>query len=129
MAIPATIVLADAEATPVNHTFTPVQDGPVAKFVNSTGATLLSGQETLAVEVHRPKTDAAQGEARVVTWDPVEGNVDGQMKVLRGLSATTTFKFPPGTTIQERKNLRKMHANALANADILSAIENMVPFI
>lgn len=129
MAIPATIVLADKESTPVNHTFAPVQDGPIAQFVNGAGASTVTGQESLQVEILRPKTDAAMSQARVVLWDPVEGVVDGQTKVIRGMSAVTTFKFPPGTTLQERKNLVKMHTNALANADIVGAIENMTPFI
>lgn len=129
MAIPATIVLADAETVPVNHTFTPIQDGENAKFVNGTGSTILSSQETLAVEIVRPKTDAAQAQARVVIWDPVEGTVDGQQKVLRGSSAAVSFKFAPGTTLQEKKNIVKMMANALVNADIVGAITNGTPFI
>lgn len=128
MAIPATIDLLDFEATPVTHTFTPIQDGPEAKFVSAMGATILSAQETLTVEIQRPKTDTAQQTARVVIWDPVEGTVDGQQVVLRGSSAAVVFKFPAGATVQEKKNLRRMISGALANADIGAAIDNGVAF-
>lgn len=128
MAIPATIDLLDYEATPVTHTFTPIQDGPEAKFVSAMGATILSAQEVLTVEVLRPKTDTAQQTARVVIWDPVEGAVDGQQTVLRGSSAACVFKFPPGATLQEKKNIRRLMFGALANADIGDAIDNGVAF-
>lgn len=127
MAMPNSIVLADAESTPANHTFVPIQDGADTRLINGTGATILSGQETLAVEVIRPKTDAAQLTARVVLWDPVEGTVDGQTVVLRGSSGTASFKFPPGSTLQERKNVMKMLANACIDADIVAAVTNGIP--
>lgn len=129
MTMPTSIVLADAKSTPVDHTFEPIQDGEISKFVNGTGATILSAQESLAVEVIRPKTDAAQAQARVVLWDPVEGTRDGQQVVLYGLSATSSFKFPPGSTLQEKKDIVKMMANALVNPDIVEAIANGRPFI
>lgn len=129
MQMPTSIVLADAESTPVNHTFLPLQDGAEAKLVNATGSTIISSQETLAVEITRPKTDTAQAQARIVIWDPVEGTVDGQVQVLRGLSASTSFKFPPGSSLQEKKNVVKMMANALLNADVVTAITTSSPFI
>lgn len=129
MQMPTSIVLADAESTPVNHTFLPLQDGAEAKLVNTTGSTILSSQETLAVEITRPKTDTAQATARVVIWDPVEGTVDGQTVVLRGLSGSASFKFPPGSTLQEKKNNVRLLANALLNADVVSAVTNSTPFI
>jgi hypothetical protein len=129
MTMPSSISLADARPTPVSHVFSPIQDGPEAKFANAVGSTIISSQETLAVEVVRPKTDAAQQTARVVIWDPVEGTVDGQAVVLRGLSATASFKFPPGSTLAEKEDIVKMMANALLNADIKSAIANGTPFI
>jgi hypothetical protein len=127
--MPSSIALADAETSPVTHTFTPIQDGEVAKFVNTTGSTIISSQETLVVEVVRPKTDAAQQTSRVVLWDPVEGTVDSQTVVLRGSSGAASFKFPPGATLQEKKNIVKMTANALLNADVVAAITTGTPMI
>lgn len=128
MSVP-NVVLGDAQSpTPVNHTFTPIQDGPDAKFVNMSSGTILAGQETLAVEILRPKTDAAQATARVVIWDPVEGTVDGQTVALRGAAASASFKFAPGCTEQEKKDIVKMLANALINADIVNAIAKATPF-
>lgn len=129
MTMPTSISLLDAKSTPLAHVFDPIQDGSEAKFANTGDSTILSGQETLAVEIGRPKTDAAQATARVVLWDPVEGTVDGQLKVLRGLSAVASFKFPPGSTRAEKKDIVTMLRNALANPDILSAITEGRPFI
>jgi hypothetical protein len=129
MTMPTSISLADARPTPVTHVFLPIQDGPEAKFANAVGATIISAQETLAVEIVRPKTDAAQQTARVVIWDPVEGSVNGQQAVLRGSSASCSFKFPPGATLAEKEDIVKMMANALINADIKSAVTNGTPLI
>lgn len=123
------IVLADKEATPVNHTFGPIQDGAEAKWANAVGSTIISSQETLALEIGRPKTDAAQQTARVVIWDPVEGTVNGQQAVLRGLSSSSSFKFPPGSTLQEKKNIVEMTANALKDPVLVAAIVNGTPVI
>jgi hypothetical protein len=128
MSVP-NVVLGDAQSpTPVNHTFTPIQDGPETKWVNQSSGTILAGQETLAVEIIRPKTDAAQATARVVIWDPVEGTVDGQTVALRGSAGSSSFKFPPGSTEQEKKDVVKMMANALINPDIVNAIVKATPF-
>lgn len=129
MAMPTSISLLDKQATPVAHVFTPIQDGPESKFVNTTGSTILSGQETLAVEISRPKTDAAQLSARVVIWDPKEGLVDGQTVILYGCSGSASFKFPPGSSLQDKKDMVEMLANALKNADIVSAVTTGTPFI
>lgn len=129
MSMPTSIVLADAETTPVNHTFVPIQDGPESKWVNTTGAITISGQETLAVEIQRAKTDAAQNKARVVIWDPVEVTVDSQTTVARGCSGAANFTFAPGASVQEKKNVLKMLANALINTDIIDAVVNGKPFI
>lgn len=127
MPIPASISLLDSDA--VAHVFTPIQDGSEAKFVNGVGATILGGQETLAVEVIRPKTDTAQHTARVVIWDPVEGTVDGRQVVLYGSSATVSFKFPPNATLDDKEDIMKMMAQALIDTDIVSAVTNGTPFI
>lgn len=127
--MPNNIVLADAQATPVNHTFVCIEDGATARYINETGALTLSGQETLVVEVIRPKTDAAQSNNRVVIWDPVEGTVDGKTSVLYGNSSAVNFKFAPNATLQEKKDIVKMTANALLNADVVSAVTTGRPIM
>lgn len=129
MAIPATIVLADAETVPVNHTFTPIQDGPEAKYINSAGATILASQETLAVEVSRGKTDESPSKGRVVLWDPKEGTVDSKTVVLYGNSGSANFTFAPAATVQEKKNVMKMLVQACSNPDIIVAVTEGKPFI
>jgi len=129
MTMPTSISLSDAAATPVAHVFTPIQNGAESKWVNATGATTIAGQETLAVEVQRAKTDAAQHKARVVLWDPFEVTVDSQTKVAHGNSIAVNITFAPGSTLQDKKDILKMMANALTNADIVSAVTNVTPFI
>lgn len=121
------IDLADKEATPVTHTFTLIQSGPKAMWVNAVGSTIISSQETLTLEIGRPQTDAAQQTARVVILDPVEGTVDGRQVVLRQLSGATVFKFPPGSSRQEKLNQVELQRNALGNPDIVAAIVDGIP--
>ena len=126
MAIPASISLLDAAA--VAHVFTPIQDGPEAKFVNGTGATILSTQEVLTVEVNRAKTDNAQSTGRVVVLDPKEGTVDGKTQVLYSNSGSAVLKFAPNASESEKKDTMRMLAQALINTDVVDAICNGKPF-
>lgn len=130
MTMPTSISLEDATSpTPVAHVYSPVQDGSIAVLVNTAGATTVAGQETLQVEVNRARTDAAQNTSRVVLWDPKEVTVNGVTGVGYGLSGACTFKFPPGSTLQDKKDIVKKMANALQNSDIVTAVTESKPFI
>lgn len=123
----ADIVVNDAEATPVAHTFAPVTtNGALAKFANRT-ATTPNGFETLSAELRVPS--GARTAYQLVSGmnDPVEAVVDGQTVVVRNSSWELKFNFSPLSTAQERKNILKMASNFLAHATVVSMADKLEP--
>lgn len=110
----ANVVLADAATTPVNHTFVPIADGSEPRWINSTGAQTLAGQEALSVSIVRSTADKSPHSSRVTLYDPVEIlGTSGTYTVDHASSADCRFKFPPNSTAQERKDVVRMMKNAL----------------
>lgn len=100
--------------TPVAHVFTPVQDGPSARYANEAGAQTLKGQETLGFDIKRASDARSANTARITMYDPTEvAAVDGTYSVKYGSSSDLRFNFAQGATLQERKDLVTMSINAL----------------
>lgn len=99
----ANIVINDGKATPVAHTFVPIQDGANAIYVNDAGALTLKGQETLGFNVKRSSAPTQASTVRITLWDPVEvTDVSGVTKVDHGSSVDCRFNFAPASTEAER---------------------------
>jgi hypothetical protein len=121
------IVINDAEATPVAHTFAPVTtDGATAKLANR-AATTPKGFEALNVELRAPSGQATAYRLLVGFNDPVEATVDGSQVVVRNNSADLRLNFSPESTAQERKNTLKLMSNLLAHATVVAVAENLEP--
>lgn len=121
------IAIADAETSPVTHTFGPVTTtGALAKLANKTSTTV-PGWETLQVDLRQPRS--AQGAYQMVIGfnDPVEATVDGQVVVVRNNSAQLTLNFSQLATAQERKNTLKLMSNLLNHATIVSVVDGLEP--
>lgn len=118
----ANVVLADAATTPVNHTFVPIADGNEPRWINSTGAQTLAGQETLSLSITRSTADKSPHSSRVTLYDPVEVlGTSGTYTVDHASSGDCRFKFAPNSTAQERKDVVRMMKNGLtALEDALS---------
>lgn len=141
----SSIVLADAQATPVNHTFVPL--GPdksgVFWFEDQSQANAL-GYWKISVEVKRPTGSPAPGTStngrthrvRVGLHEPVLANVTNSTvtgiepapTLAYTMRAFTEMVMPEQSTLQNRKDLRKMHAALLGNTDVVSVIENLGMF-
>lgn len=111
--MPTNITVADAAATPVNHTFVAVRDGADALFVNEAALTL-KGQETLGLKVARSTNQVQAHTVRLTMWDPTEVTVGGVTSVAYGSSSDVKFNFAPNATLQDRKDIVRMMRNALA---------------
>lgn len=121
------IVLNDAEATPVAHTFAPVTtDGATAKLANR-AATTPKGFETLQIEMRSPNGQSTAYRLLIGSNDPVEATVNGAQVVVRNCSADIRLNFSPDSTAQERKNLLKMMSNLLNHATVVAVTENLEP--
>lgn len=121
------IVINDAAATPVAHTFAPVTtDGALAQLANRVASTP-RGFETLRVEMKAPSNGASAYRCIIGLNDPVEATVDGAQVVVRNSSASVSLNFSADSTAQERKDLLKLMSNLLAHATIVTVCENLEP--
>lgn len=121
------IAIADAETSPVTHTFAPVTtDGSLAILANRS-ATSPQGFETLRVALNQPKTAKSAYTLDIGFNDPVEAVVDSQNVVVRNNSAKLTLNFSPQSTSQERKNTLKLMYNLLNHATVVAMTDTLEP--
>lgn len=143
MAQAANIVLADAQATPVNHTFIPLgPDKNGVQWFEDQSQTNAIGYWRISAELKRtmnPAAGASSSNERVnriklALHEPVLetlGTADN------GLTPPPTVAFvvrtyieavlPERCSLQNRKDIRKMSVGLLADAQIISMIENLIP--
>lgn len=141
MATATAIVLADAQATPVNHTFSPVgKDGKGAYWFIDQSAANAIGYWKVSVEISQPG-NPQPGESsakrvmrfRVGLHEPVLETVSNS--TVSGIAPAPTvayiprvfteFVIPERAALLDRKNLRKMAANLLADNNIINVVENL----
>lgn len=137
----ANIVLADAQGTPVNHTFVPL--GPdkngVFWFEDQSQANSL-GFWRISVEVKRPSlatsgqsADNRSNRVRVGLHEPALANITNS--TVSGVEPAPTlayvmrsfseFVMPERGSLQNRKDLRKMTSNLVSNSLIVDVVENL----
>ena len=141
MATATAITLADAQATPVNHTFSPV--GLDAKktfwFVDQSQANAI-GYWKISVEISQPPTPQP-GESsakrvirvRIGLHEPILETVSNS--TVSGIAPAPTvayiprsfveFILPERSALLDRKSLRKMTANLLNDVNIINVVENL----
>lgn len=141
MSVATNIVLADAQGTPVNHTFIPL--GPDAKGVfwfEDQSQTSPIGFWHISVEIKRPSA-AAIGESsakrvariKVGLHQPLLENVTNS--TVSGVAPAPTISYVPRTYVEyilpersvllDRQNARKMSYNLLNNAQIVAVVETL----
>lgn len=136
------IVLADALATPVNHTFVPLgpdKDG-VFWFEDQSAASPV-GYWRISYQLKRPPTAAAgqnsaQRNYRAVIGlhEPILENVTNN--TVSGIAPAPTVSYiprgfteyvmPERASLQNRKDLRKMTYNLLNETQLIALVENLV---
>lgn len=135
------IVLADAQATPVNHTFNPIgkDEKEVFWFIDQS-ATNAIGFWRISVDISQPKTpQVGESSSRRVNrimvglHEPVLETVSNN--TVSGIAPAPTvsyiprvfceFVVPERSALLDRQNLRKMAANLLANSNIVNVVENL----
>jgi len=135
------IVLADAQATPVNHTFVPIgpdRDG-VFWFEDQSQANAI-GFWKISVQLKRPKPGVAGSSStrtnRVVIGlhEPILETISNS--TVSGIAPAPTVSYVPRSfteyvmpergSLQNRQDLRKMTYLLQADATIVAAVENLV---
>lgn len=126
-----TIVVPDAAATPVNHTFSPVKtDGDTASWLEQSSSAAsgfwslietlrapLAGQvdklyrQTTKLSIPVQTTEVINGVSRTIT--------------LYNLRANIEFVIPADATLQNRKDLRKLAVGILNDASMVAQVENL----
>lgn len=138
----ANIVLADALATPVSHTFVPLgpdRDG-VFWFEDQSQASPI-GYWRISYQLKRPSVGAAGQNSNQRTYraaiglhEPVLENVTNN--TVSGIAPAPTVSYIPRSfveyvmpercALQDRKNLRKMCYNLQNETQLISLVENLV---
>lgn len=143
MALAANIVLLDAQATPVSHTFIPIgkdQNG-VFWFEDQSQANAI-GYWKVSIEVKKPlpgAPGAKSGADRVVrvklamhepsmeTLGTSDSGLPPPPTISYIVRSSCEFILPERSTQQNRKDIRKMTGNLISDAQIVSAVENFIP--
>lgn len=137
MAVATNVVLADALATPVSHTFVPLgPQGAYDMVFEDQSAASPNGYWRIGVAQKRPNGKVANGVIRtkITLMEPV---LEAIAPAASGLTQPATVAFTPTMTVefaisergtlQHRKDLRKMGANLLAESQIVSWVEQFIP--
>lgn len=130
----AAITINDGATTPVAHTFYPVSSTPDASYRENIAGLALVGQGTIKAAI---KSDNGNGLNKVrLTIDlPALEVVTGSNslgysaapKVAYSDKVNVDFILPSRGTGQQRKDLRILLTNLLANAQVIDMIENLNP--
>jgi hypothetical protein len=134
MAAQATVTLTDGQSTPVNHAFNPngVTAG-VAMWRNTVGG-IAAGFEVLTSSIRETKNGPKPGNVVTLKLNvPVMETISGadlagytpQPSVAFELEAIVTFRAPARCTKQQRKDLRVMLADLLAESVTVAAVDDL----
>lgn len=135
----ANIVLNDAETTPVAHTFNPSRQGlvgnsMVADFEDRAANTGIPvGFYKVHLDFSRPSKERKSYRIGLKLSTPVLENTTNS--TVSGIAPAPTISYTPmvdctvvipdRSSLQNRKNLRKMFYELLNNSQVVAAIENL----
>lgn len=135
------IVLADAQATPVNHTFVPIgRDKNGIYWFEDQSAASSVGNWRVAVDLKRPQapngktsSDGRSFRVRIELHEPVLETVSNA--TVSGIAPAPTVSYiprsyleyvmPERATLQNRKDLRKMMGLLNADTQIIATVESL----
>lgn len=129
----AAITIADGKGTPENHVYYPITSGLKALWRTSVSTLPFVGQEPLSLS---QKDINPQIKSVTLTIDlpaletATDANSSGYTaapKVAYTNRVTCVFMLPNRGTAAQRTDLRTLLKNALSNAQIVDAIDNLTP--
>jgi hypothetical protein len=117
------IVLADGQATPVNHTFDPIRtQGETFIWENSALADTAPGFETLALTLTPQKGNGKTDRVVAKIVLPVEQTVDGVVSVHHFNQVEIIFNTHTSASFQEKDDLVTLAANLMDNATLIEYV-------
>lgn len=132
MAAIAAKVLADGQAAPANHTFSPVNiEGSLAKWQDRAPAVAL-GYLTLTQFLRQPSKDSRSYKLSLkcvlpvleVTAPTTVTGIQPAPTKAYDLIGVVEFVLPERSSLAERKDILAYVKNMLAHADITNAVQN-----
>ncbi|DAD51235.1 coat protein [ssRNA phage SRR7976356_6] len=143
MPSPANIVVYDALATPVAHTFVPIgNENGVFWFEDQSAATPI-GYNRISITLKRPKpgrVGEASDSGRVnrfvlTTYMPTlealgtsDSGITPPPTIAYAMRAKTEFIMPERSSLQNRQDLRKMHIAALSDTVVNAVITQLLGY-
>lgn len=133
MAAIAAITINDGQATPVAHTFNPIETSPPYFRENGNATIPADGQNDISL-VLRPAQGMNGINKAVITLkvpvlETVSGSTVGGYTPAPALAyymqAKVEFLLPARSTGAQRKDARVMLANLLANAQVVALVESL----
>lgn len=121
----ANIAISDGMPTPVVHTFTPMSTNP-AVYRNGASESSSLGiayDETISINVRPVPDGISKVDLQLQSPHDTSTTVNDGSRVFDFFSGS--FKFPPTSTPQQRKNMRLLAANLLLNSQAVDAIDNL----
>lgn len=127
MAQLAPIAVNDGASTPVTHTFTPI--GKPSGSLFDVFANRVNGKAAFQEELRLKSTQPAQSgqpyRVAIQLLDPTTAVVNGVEGVDFLNRVNVEFILAANGTMQSRKDLRVMLLNALSNAIVVGAVDNL----
>lgn len=132
MGAKASIVLADGQSSPANHTFSNLRSqGDMQSWSDKSGGIAI-GQPSIEVSIRRPQRNAPSNRVRVsvtlptleVTSPATGSGYQPVPKVAYAHLATIDIVSPDRGVLAERKNILAFAKNVLADAQVVAAVHD-----
>lgn len=143
MALAANIVLADAQATPVNHTFIPIgKDQHNVYWYEDQSQSNAIGFWKISIGITKPlpgAPGAKSGADRVIrvklaihepsmeTLGTSDSGLPPPPTISYITRSSAEFILPERSSLQNRKDIRKMTGLLVSDAQVIAAVENLIP--
>lgn len=133
MAAMANIVLADAAATPVNHTFVPTSSKNGVFVWERKNVDAAIGNERITMSLTAPRNGGLNYKAVIKQWLPVlevtspstGTGYQPAPKVAYNCVSEASFSIPQRSALQNRKDITKMFALLLQQSVVLSLLNDL----
>lgn len=129
MAAIAPITVNDGQATPVAHTFAPISVNPPVYRENGDAAVPLVGEKEIVISLKKASGSVQRAVVtlRVPVLETQSGSsysgYEAPPKVAYYMQANLEFLLPQRSTGAQRKDLRVLAANLLADTQVVSLVE------
>lgn len=131
MAAIAPIVINDGKATPQSHTFNPTMTSPPTFRENGNASTPIIGENEVIINLKRGSGSVQKAVVtlRVPVLETQSGSSSGGYtappKVAYYMQANIEFFLHDRTTPDQRKDLRVLAANLLANSQVVAVVDKL----